>query len=217
MYQQVIGGIVVMIAVAVTVGVGTAVMGTASTAFDCTTVDGYSPYVDAVYSGEAKERTKETRRGSLSYNVTFSHGPINAGDTADIRLTIERNGVIATNVVLGITITKDGVTTFIGRTLQAGTGPVSITFDGGAGQYRFDVNLVSVGGVAQTQQPTVRFSALVGDLVSTAVPAAYTGWAKTCIDTQNQSSSAWLLIPVILVVIAAVVILGILRYFSVDV
>ena len=41
-----------------------------------------------------------------------------------------------------------------------------------------------------------------------------TGWAKTCIDTNEQSRQAWLLIPVVIIVIAAVIILGVLRHFG---
>ena len=41
-----------------------------------------------------------------------------------------------------------------------------------------------------------------------------TGWAKTCLDTNEQSRQAWLLIPVVLIVIAAVIILGVLRHFG---
>ena len=41
-----------------------------------------------------------------------------------------------------------------------------------------------------------------------------TGWAKTCIDANEQTRNAWVLIPVVMIVIAAVIILGVLRAFG---
>ena len=49
---------------------------------------------------------------------------------------------------------------------------------------------------------------------SAAADANSVGWAKTCIDANEQSRNAWVLIPVVMIVIAAVIILGVLRAFG---
>ena len=49
---------------------------------------------------------------------------------------------------------------------------------------------------------------------NSGTPASSTGWAKTCLDANEQSRNAWVLIPVVMIVIAAVIILGVLRAFG---
>ncbi|MDA8008468.1 MAG: hypothetical protein MPK62_00230, partial [Alphaproteobacteria bacterium] len=44
-------------------------------------------------------------------------------------------------------------------------------------------------------------------------PTNYTGWAKACIDAQAQTTQAWTLIPIVLIVIVAAIIITVLRGF----
>ena len=110
MYENIIGGVVAIIGVAIILGVGTTILGGTSTSFDCKVVEGYND------------------------------GPADTDSTT-------------------------------------------------AGQ----------------QKPAEG---------TPAAQANSIGWAKTCFDTNEQSRQAWLLIPVVLIVIAAVIILGVLRHFG---
>ena len=110
MYENIIGGVIAIIGVAIILGVGTTILGSTSTSFDCTTVSGYNA------------------------------GPADTDSTT-------------------------------------------------AGQ----------------QKPASG---------TPAADANSIGWAKTCIEVNDQSRQAWLLIPVVIIVIAAVIILGVLRHFG---
>ncbi|MDA8029565.1 MAG: hypothetical protein MPK62_00235, partial [Alphaproteobacteria bacterium] len=39
--QEILGGVVAIIAIAITIGIGTSILGSSSSAFDCATLDGY--------------------------------------------------------------------------------------------------------------------------------------------------------------------------------
>ena len=48
--QEILGGVVAIIAIAITIGIGTSILGSSSSAFDCSTLDGY----DSTLSGDAR-------------------------------------------------------------------------------------------------------------------------------------------------------------------
>ena len=52
--QEILGGVVAIIAIAITIGIGTSILGSSSSAFDCKTLDGYvgpdsDPTIDEQY------------------------------------------------------------------------------------------------------------------------------------------------------------------------
>ncbi|MDA8008467.1 MAG: hypothetical protein MPK62_00225 [Alphaproteobacteria bacterium] len=101
--QEILGGVVAIIAIAITIGIGTSILGSSSSAFDCKTLDGYTTPVDANGDGDF----------------------VDSGDTQE----------------------------------------------------------------------------------------AYDGWAKACLDAQKQTTQAWTLIPIVLIVIVAAIIITVLRGF----
>ena len=40
--QEILGGVVAIIAIAITIGIGTSILGSSSSAFDCKTLDGFT-------------------------------------------------------------------------------------------------------------------------------------------------------------------------------
>ncbi|MDA8008472.1 MAG: hypothetical protein MPK62_00245 [Alphaproteobacteria bacterium] len=101
--QEILGGVVAIIAIAITIGIGTSILGSSSSAFDCSTLDGFT------------DGTTST--------------PVTAADKA-----------LETNYSEG-------------------------------------------------------------------------SWAKACLDAQKQTTQAWTLIPIVLIVIVAAIIITVLRGF----
>ena len=227
MYENAVAGIVSIIGVAIVLGVGTTVLGSQNTAFDCTTVLGYSPATSTsttTTTGLGKNITKAASREGITANVI--HDPINEGDTGSVIITLfDRDGDIITNYLGTLTITKDGVTVYTdSRTGFVGTSPGFFgsphshirTFSEGPGQYKYTLSITGNGPIIVIyDRPSVlTFTVLVGERTTTTTdtPASYTSWAKTCQDVNEQNRQAWLLVPVILIVIAAGVILFFLRH-----
>ncbi|MDA8008462.1 MAG: hypothetical protein MPK62_00190 [Alphaproteobacteria bacterium] len=220
--QEVLGGVVALIAIAITIGIGTSILGQTGSAFDCRTLDGYSGPEAATYSGEGKENSKLTTRGVLSgsnvkYNATFSHGPINAGDTAPVSLTLRTEDgsalVPSFTAVLAIGVAGGDPAESITATTTTGTAVATYTYDEGAARYGVDIDISHVGGVELSNHADVSFNVRAGDLVTAYVPENYQSWAETCRDAQAQTTQAWTLIPIILIVIVAAMIIVVLRGF----
>lgn len=219
--QEVLGGVVALIAIAITIGIGTSILGQTGSAFDCRTLDGYSGPEAATYSGEGKENSKLTTRGVLSgsnvrYNATFFHGPINAGDTAPVYLTLrdtDGNLVPTFTADFGIGVTGGDPAEGIVSSTTTGTVSAVYTYDEGAARYGVDIDISHVGGVALTNYADVSFNVRAGDVVTAYVPENYQSWAETCRDAQAQTTQAWTLIPIILIVIVAAMIIVVLRGF----
>ncbi|MDA8043055.1 MAG: hypothetical protein MPJ22_11615 [Pirellulales bacterium] len=195
-----------IIGVAIVLGVGTTVLGSQNTAFDCTTVLGYEgASTTREGTGKAKSNTKTSQDGNIE--ITFSHGPINAGDTARFQLKIVdlSGNLVLTSELLPILMSPPtGDDVAINHLVGASTESPEITF-AEAGRYGFMIYPPKSPG-------TVGFNIQVGTYTTVDVPESYNGWAKTCQDVNEQNRQAWLLVPVILIVIAAGVILFFLRH-----
>ena len=48
--QEILGGVVAIIAIAITIGIGTSILGSSSSAFDCKTLDGYTSSGGGTYA-----------------------------------------------------------------------------------------------------------------------------------------------------------------------
>ena len=206
MYENAVAGIVTIIGVAIVLGVGTTVLGSQNTAFDCTTVLGYQAgSITREGSGTSKTNTKTT--GIV--DVTFSHGPINAGDTASVTYNItdpDSGDLMELFTILHVT-DPDGETVIVTQ-ITGSTVTGEGTFNE-PGRYAVEIRVVYSGGVGSG---SVSFNIQVGQYTVTSIPDSYTSWAKICQDVNEQNRQAWLLVPVILIVIAAGVILFFLRH-----
>lgn len=213
-------GVVVVIGIAVILGVGSTVLGQSATSFDCTRLEGYNPATENVYSGKAKTISKQTNRGG--YTVEFSHPAINEGDTAILQFIIRDSDgdIVPGNVGFRFisyfnpdTAPRYQLTNTV-FTSGTGTTQIPYTFDDGQGQYQVTLQYTTIDGESRRSSANVNFGINVGGLISAAAPEAFTGWAKTCLDTNGQAQNAWILVPVIMLVIAAVIILAVLRTFN---
>ncbi|MDA8008463.1 MAG: hypothetical protein MPK62_00205 [Alphaproteobacteria bacterium] len=206
--QEILGGVVAVIAIAITIGVGTSILGSSNSAFDCSTLDGYTGPVTTGVPGAAYTETKRTTDGTRNYDIRLSHEAFPLGTAVgDVSVRISNvtdgknvRGVQVEFNIGGVTFNveaRDGVSTFPTRLAGVSTPfGISVTQD-------------RLGTLATPA--TASFTIVTGSTATTS--ESYTGWAKACQDAQRQTTQAWTLIPIILIVIVAAIIITVLRGF----
>ena len=207
--QEILGGVVAIIAIAITIGIGTSILGSTGSAFDCKTLDGYT--AAGTTGATAIDETKRTTGGDHQYNVRFQHAaPVAGTFTGTFTVTALDGSVIQPNASVftpSISTFPDtpGAFTTEGVALYSITGaPIT-----GTVSVTLSISATVQDGDFDTAT-TVSFSVTYG---STTTAESYTGWAKACQDAQRQTTQAWTLIPIILIVIVAAIIITVLRGF----
>ena len=125
---------------------------------------------------------------------------------ADYRTPSFVSAVTVTNQ--GVNYTSAPTVSFSGGGGSGATATATITGDA--------VTAVTVtgSGSAYTSAPTVSFSGGggVNAAATSTISSTQTGWAGQCQTNQTQTNSAYQLLGVVLIVIAAVVILTVIKY-----
>lgn len=232
MLEKVIPAVIAFVLVGVAIGAGSTILGSSPT-FDCTTVQGFTAgSITDTTTALPKTITKDFNRGG--FDATITHRAISAGETGTVSISINQTTTLSgssyerpISIFIGtISITKDGETIYMtdgGTTTVPGFGtfrnhiqvPVmdQRVFDNGPGQYKYRIAIESDDHATQYNPNAVlTFTVLVGERTITETPETYTGWAKTCMDSVNQSRTAWILVPIIMVAMAAGAIWMFLRY-----
>ncbi|MDA8008466.1 MAG: hypothetical protein MPK62_00220 [Alphaproteobacteria bacterium] len=205
--QEILGGVVAIIAIAITIGIGTSILGSTGSAFDCKTLDGYTASSTTGHGTAGTETTTSTG-GAKQYTIVFSHPATDRGDKPRITMHISNS----TGPIDGLEFSVQASTTGNWASGSSGNGnyAVSPTSSGlPAGDVTITVTITGDGSIPIVTTSSYTFT--VGN--PTDVDASYTGWAKACQDAQRQTTQAWTLIPIILIVIVAAIIITVLRGF----